>query len=316
MGKMSRREFIKLAMTTGAVAGASLTGMGEIAKALAASKALPPVLFLQAQSCSGCSVSLLNTMYPDVAKVITEIISFKYHMTLMAGTGDTSTAVLEEVMAKKKGEYLLLVEGSIPTADGHYCMLGEKNDKPILFNELVLELGKSAHAAVSIGTCASYGGIPAAKGNPTKAVAMGKWFKDHGVATPVINVPGCPPHPDWMVGTLAHVVLGYGIPALDDKGRPKMFYPDTHENCQRYSFFQSNQFAKDFGEPLCLAKLGCKGPISGCDIQRRGWNGDTNACILCGGPCIGCTEPTFPDHDGAGLRGAIANLNVSTVKTA
>jgi hydrogenase small subunit len=307
MSKLSRREFLKLATTAGVAAGAAISGMGEIAKALAATKALPPVVWLQGQSCSGCSVSILNATYPDIAQVITQVISLKYHQTLMGATGDVSTAVLDEVAAKKKGQIVLLVEGSIPTADGHYCMLGQRGGKSIFFHELVVEMAKAAQAAVGIGTCAAYGGIPAAKGNPTKAISLAPWLKQNGVNIPVLNVPGCPPHPDWMVGALAHF-LWYGVPALDEVGRPKLFYRNVHENCERYAYFSDNKFAKDWGEPGCLAKLGCKGPISACDSMKRGWNDNMNSCIKSGGPCIGCTEPTYPDHNGDGLRGAIVEI--------
>lgn len=304
MGKLTRREFLKLAMASSAAAGASLSGMGGIAKALAADKSLPAVMWFQGQSCSGCSVSLLNATYPDIAQVITQVISLKYHMTVMAGTGDVSTKVIDEVMAKKKGSYVLLAEGSIPTGDGEYCTLGQRQGKVIAYKDLIVEAAKNAQAAVAIGTCAAFGGIPAANGNLTGATSLGKLLKEKGVATPVINVSGCPPHPDWMVGTLAHY-LWFGLPKLDEQGRPALFYPQTHENCERYMYFQEEKFAKDYGEPLCLYQLGCKGPISHCDVMKRGWNGATNNCISCGAPCIGCTEPTFPDHFGEGIRGVV-----------
>jgi hydrogenase small subunit len=304
MSILNRREFLRLAAAGGVLAGSTATGTGKIVEALAGAKALPSVVWVQGQSCSGCSVSILNTAYPGIAEVITEVISLKYHQTLMAGTGDTSTQVLDEVLAKNKGQFVLAVEGSIPTANGHYCMLGQRSGKSILVHELVLDLARGAQAAVAIGTCATYGGIPAANGNPTKATGLAPYLKQNGINIPVINVSGCPPHPDWMVGTIAHFLL-FGVPALDDVGRPKLFYQNVHENCQRYAYFSDNKFAADWGEPYCLAKLGCKGPMSACDTPKRGWNGSVNGCITCGAPCIGCTEPAFPDHNGDGLRGAI-----------
>jgi len=304
MGRFSRREFLKLSMAGGVATGMSLSGMGRIVRALAADKALAPVIWLQGQSCSGCSVSLLNTVYPDIAEVITQVISLKYHMTVMAGTGDVSTGVIDEVVAKKKGELVLVMEGSIPTKGDVFCTLGERGGHHIPIGDLVLQVAGASQAAIAVGACATFGGIPAAKGNPTGAVSLSAFLKDKGVSLPVINVAGCPPHPDWMVGTIAHY-LWYGVPELDSAGRPKMFYPNTHENCERYSYFSEGVFAKDYGEPYCLYELGCKGPIAHCDVSRRGWNNGVNACINCGSPCIGCTEPSFPDHDDAGLRGVV-----------
>ena len=258
-------------------------------------------------------MSFLNATYPDIAKIITQVVSLKYHMTVMGGTGEVAMQALADVIAKKKGQIILLAEGSVPIANPDYCNIGAKGGKSYSFAQAVLDVAKASQAALAVGTCASYGGIPAAHGSQTKAITLNAWLKQNGVSLPTINVPGCPPHPDWMVGTIAHY-LWYGVPALDGVGRPKLFYPDVHENCERYSYFQAQKFAKDYGEPFCLYELGCKGPISQCDVPSvRGWNGNVNACIRCGSPCIGCTGPTFPDHDGAGLRGAVA-LNQPTVK--
>ncbi|HDH96548.1 MAG TPA: iron hydrogenase, partial [Proteobacteria bacterium] len=114
--------------------------------------------------------------------------------------------------------------------------------------------------------------------------------------------------------TIAHY-LWYGVPKLDGDGRPVIFYPNVHENCERYSYFEAGKFAKDYGEPYCLYELGCKGPIAHCDVMKRGWNGGVNNCITCGSPCIGCTEPTFPDHEGVGLRGVV-EVKGSKIKVA
>jgi len=314
MSGMSRRDFLRLAVASTTVAGSTATGMGKIAKALAESGSLPPVIWLQGQSCSGCSVSILNAEYPDLVEVITGVISLKYHATVMAATGDLSTEVIDEVIRKQKGKVIMVVEGAIPLADEHYCTLGQRNGKGIPFSELVLEVGRASQAALAFGTCSAYGGIPAAQGQLTGATSLIPWLKKNSIGIPVINVPGCPPHPDWMVGTIAHV-LWYGIPKLDDVGRPTLFYPDTHENCERYSYFEAGKFAKDYGEPYCLYELGCKGPISHCDVMKRGWNGGVNNCITCGAPCIGCTEPTFPDHYGDGIGNMMSMRNTKT-KTA
>ena len=74
-------------------------------------------------------------------------------------------------------------------------------------------------AALAVGQCATYGGIPAAKPDPTGSKGVMEFFKDNGIKTPVINIPGCAPHPDWMVGTIAHALM-FGIPELDGDGRP------------------------------------------------------------------------------------------------
>jgi hydrogenase small subunit len=55
------------------------------------------------------------------------------------------------------------------------------------------------------------------------------------------------------------------------------------------------KISHEFGEPYCMGGLGCKGPISHCDVPKRGFIEGVGGCPSVGSPCIGCTEPTFPD---------------------
>jgi hydrogenase small subunit len=127
-------------------------------------------------------------------------------------------------------------------------------------------------------------------------------FKEEKITTPLINIPGCPPHPDWFVGTVARILIA-GLPTaddLDDLLRPKDFYGMLiHENCQRRPYFDEGKFAKKFGDPGCLYELGCKGPITYADCPIRQWNNGVNWCIKAGMGCQGCTQPEFPDFQGS-----------------
>jgi hydrogenase small subunit len=177
--------------------------------------------------------------------------------------------------------------------------VGEKEGKPVTALDWIKRMGENSLAVVAVGTCAAWGGIPSAPPNPTGAVSTSVIIKDK----PVINIPGCPPHPDWMVGTIVHV-LKYGMPELDDLNRPTLFYGGDkviHDNCELRQYFDVGKFAEDFGEEGCLYELGCKGPVAHCDVSTRGWNGGVNWCNRSGGPCIGCTEPFFPGGTGSGL---------------
>jgi len=164
--------------------------------------------------------------------------------------------------------------------------------------ERVESLGKDALAVVALGTCAAFGGIPAANPNPTGCKGVRAVLDSKGIATPVVNIPGCPPHPDWFVGTVASILL-FGLPKpgdLDDEGRPLVFYGSLiHENCPRRASFDEGKFAKKLGEAGCLYELGCKGPITYSDCPTRMWNNGVNWCIGSGAPCSGCTQPEFPD---------------------
>jgi len=299
---ITRKKFLQI--FSGSIAGIALSNLW-LPKLLQAAnvkngKGRLPIVWFQGQNCSGCSVSFLNTEYPSADEVLIEVITLEYNPTVMAATGDVAVEVLERMISDEKGKYILAFEGSIPVdIDGNYCNVGEINGKSITALKWIQALASSAAAVVAIGTCATWGGIPAAPPNPTKAKAVKDIIKDK----PVINIPGCPPHPDWIVGTLVHV-LKYGIPSLDDLGRPLMFYgPDkiVHDNCELRQYFDAGIFAKDFGEKGCLYELGCKGPVTHCDVSTRGWNSGVNWCNRSGGPCIGCTEPTFPGGTGSGL---------------
>lgn len=303
---LNRRDFLKImGGTTAAFAFPSVMLQG-CKKALEKAAERTQVIWIQAQSCSGCSVSLLNKMDPSIVSVITEYISLNYHQTLMGGTGHAATIVLEEAVKKNRKDFVLIVEGSIPTKDYKYCTIGEMDGRLIGAREWIEKLGANAKALVSVGTCAAYGGIPAGEmrdgsGNPTGAISLAQLMK----GKTVLNIPGCPPHPDWMVGTLLHVLLK-GMPELDEYNRPKMYFGKTvHEQCERLSDYKAGKFAKHWGDEGCLYNVGCLGMDSCCDIPARKWLGGVNSCTGCGAGCIGCTEDVFPDY---GKRGVFKHL--------
>jgi hydrogenase small subunit len=287
MPQLTRREFL--------TAGAKLAGLlalgpeaaGRIAAAveqLAAGRA--PVLWLQGQSCSGCSVSLLDSDQPGAAQVLTQYISLKFHAALSTATGQAAMDVLNGTV--KRGGYILAVEGAIPVGMPEACEVGGES-----MVAQVIRAAGGAKAVLAVGTCAAFGGIPAAEGAPTGAVSVKKVLDAEGIRCPLILLPGCPVHPDWLVGTIAHL-LKFGPPPLDDRGRPKAFYSRAvHEQCPRFSAYQEDRFAKTFGGDGCLFELGCRGQTTHADCPARQWNGGTNFCIRAGSPCIGCAAEDF-----------------------
>ena len=265
-----------------------------------------PVVYLQTAACSGCAVTMLNSASPTIKNVLIDQIApgvhinLKFHPVVMAAAGEMALQVMEDTVKRQKGEYVLVVDGAVPTADGGvYGAVGERNGKPVTMLQRVTELAQDALAVIAMGTCASFGGIPASPPNPTGCVSVQKALAAKGIAKPLINIPGCPPHPDWFVGTVASVILS-GLPKaedLDDFLRPKAFYGKLiHENCPRRAYFDEGKFAKKFGEDGCLYELGCKGPIPHADCPLRRWNGGTNWVIGAGAPCNGCTQPEFPNE--------------------
>lgn len=308
---LSRRDFIQAC--AGGTAAISLAGfLAPYLTDAAEVGGLPPVIWISGGACSGCSVSLLNTQHPDIADVLLKVISLRYHATIMAGSGELA---LEEGMYKvaqeHAGKFYLVVEGAVPTGeDGQYCVIGDLKGKPITMIQALKDIGSKAAAIINVGTCSAYGGLPAADPNPTKCQAVGEVIK----GKPIINIAGCPPHPDWIVGTIAHVLLYKEVPELDSAGRPTMFFKGIiHDNCQRRQYFDNGIFAKNFGDPGCMIQLGCKGPMAHCDSTTRLWNGGVNWCVMCGGVCLACTEPQFPNWP---MYERIAEMPVGPATTA
>ena len=283
-----------------------------------------PVIWLQGGACTGCSVSVLNAVSPTIKNVLVDEvlpgkhINLRYHPTVMAGAGALILQVLDATNQEAHGRYVLVVEGAVSTKDdGIYCVMGERNDHEQLLEETVEVLARDAMAVVALGTCAAFGGIPAAPPNPTGCVSLRALFDIKGITTPLVNVPGCPPHPDWFVGTLADLLIR-GLPGEDDMDahlRPLLFYGGLiHEHCPRRAYFDEGKFAKKLSDPGCLYEVGCKGPITHADCPTRLWNGGVNWCIGAGSPCHGCVEPGFPDL-GAPMYEKIDELKLPGIGT-
>ena len=290
--KITRREFLRYCGVTAGALGLSQLGLLRLTKALAAIDGIP-VVWLQASGCSGCSVSFLNKVANDDGPAADDLllnhINLKYHPTVMAAAGELAVASAEDALVA--GGYYLVVEGAIPTANhGAYCHVWEDRltREPVTALDAVREFSNSASGVIACGTCAAYGGIPAGDPNPTGCVGV-RDIVDNGV----INIPGCPPHPDWIIGTIAHILSEGKIPKLDSLGRPRMYFGDTvHSNCPNRQLDKARQL----GDAGCLQNLGCNGQDTRADCPLRKWNNGISWCVGAQNPCQGCTEPDFPDR--------------------
>jgi len=264
-----------------------------------------PVIWLQGAGCTGCSVSVLNAVSPRIQNLLLDELvpgqqlNLLFHATIMGGQGEPVIEVLKDTEKNRKGGYILIVEGAIPTADdGIYGSIGERGGKHLTIKQAVEELGSSALLTIALGSCAAFGGIPAARPNPTECKGVKEVFINKGIDTLVVNLPGCPLHPEWFTGTIS-VVMFSGLDALelDQWGRPTLFYGKLiHENCPRRADFDKGKFAKKLSEQGCLYQLGCKGHYTYADCPLRQWNNGLNWCVKAGSPCLGCVEPEFPDN--------------------
>jgi hydrogenase small subunit len=301
----TRREFMKWALAATAITEFSESFLPKLRAAIQEAVKEYPLIWMQDSACSGCSVSVINTIHPSIKNVILDQILpghqlyLNYHSTLMAATGAMSTDAAFETARKNKGKYIYVVEGAIPTRErGIYGTLGERDDAPVAMLEWLKQLAPDAMAVLAVGTCAAYGGVAAARPNPSGAMGVGELLKSLNIATPVINIPGCPCHPDWFIGTVARVLL-YGLPKpqeVDEAGRLKIYFAKSvHSRCINRDFLDEGIFAARFGEVGCLLEIGCKGPFTYGDCPVRQWNSGVNWCVSANAPCMGCTEPGFPD---------------------
>ncbi len=254
-----------------------------------------PVIWIELQDCAGNSEALLRSSAPTVDDLLFDVLSLEFHETLQAAAGHDTDKQLEEAVELFKGKYLLFVEGAIPMAmNGQYGTIGASGET---FHEHLMRMSKDAAAVVAVGTCATFGGVPAASPNPTGAVGVMDLVK----GKPVINIPACPANPANMVGVVLHYVLTGQVPELDSLLRPKFaFGYRIHDNCERRAHFDAGEFVEEWGDHgainnWCLYKVGCKGPMTfnNCSIIR--YNEGTNWPVGVGRGCIGCSEPDFWD---------------------
>ena len=293
MSSISRREFLRL----GAALAAGF-GLGQhAAKALAGGlqtifSGRKRVLWLQGMSCTGCSVSLLNADEPSPLELLTQVISLVFHSTLSATQGAQAMQTIEKL--RDEGKYYLVFEGAVPTAMPDACVIGERP-----MTNLLPELLRRAELVIGAGTCAAFGGIPAADGNVTGATSVMEFMKKSGIPAEgrLINVPGCPIHPHCLITTLAYAA-GVGYPPVHpERLTPNMlFATSVHDDCPRFHYWEKEIFAEEFGDKGCLFKLGCLGPHSHTNCPQRQWNGGVNWCIRAGAPCTACTSENFARH--------------------
>jgi hydrogenase small subunit len=289
---VSRRAFLKFCAATASMMALPPGMAPAIAEALG-QRRRPAVIWLSFQECTGCTESLTRSHSPSIESLIFDVISLDYHHTLQAAAGHAAEHHREMIQQEFAGEYLLIVDGSIPVADGgvYSTIAGMTN------LQMLEESARGAAAIVAVGTCAAFGGIPKANPNPTGAVSVADIIKDK----PIINVPGCPPIPVVITGVLAHYLTFGNIPELDSLGRPTAFYGETiHDRCYRRPFYDQGKFAKSFDDEgarngWCLYELGCKGPTTHNACATTKWNEGTSFPIESGHGCLGCSEPDFWD---------------------
>ena len=288
----SRRDFLRFCSFAAGIAGIEASGLARVVEAFE-TKPRPPVVWLHFQECTCCSESFIRSSHPIVADVVLDTLSLDYTETLQAAAGAQAEKCLHDTITNFPGQYILLVEGSVPMkGDGAYCMIAGRSAEDIL-----RETARDAAAVIAWGSCASNGCIQSADPNPTGATPIHKI-----ISRPVINVPGCPPIADVMTGVVTHILVLGRMPELDSQGRPREFYGRrVHDTCYRRPYYDAGLFVEAWDDEharkgFCLYKMGCRGPVTynACSVTR--WNEGTSYPIQSGHGCIGCSENGFWDN--------------------
>ena len=264
--------------------------------------------------CDGDSVSITGASNPSIEDVLLGAVPGlpKVHLhnpVLAYEVGDEFMRPFHAALRGELDNFVVVVEGSIPnenlSGDGYWAAYGTdpETGQPFKTTDWIARLAPKALAVIGCGTCATYGGIHAMAGNPTGCMGL-RDFLGHGwkskAGLPIVNVPGCPVQADNFMETLLYLLrqlagLAPMIP-LDAEGRPRWLFDFTvHEGCDRAAYYETSDFAKEYGSRKCLVKLGCWGPVVQCNVPKRGWIGGVGGCPNVGGICIGCTMPGFPD---------------------
>jgi hydrogenase small subunit len=292
---ITRRDFLRLAAAATAAGHLSAAAFAKLEKVLRAPGG-PRVVWLQGSGCDGCAVSFLNSIhYAAVDDLLLNTLDVRFQNNVMAATGELAVSAAEAVLAEPG--YVLIVEGSIPTAaGGRYAYL---------WPDMTMQAGVTAFAAnaafiIAIGACACYGGVVKGAPNPTGAQGVSEII---GSDSRLVNLPGCPMHPDWLVSTVTRLLTTGRVPPLDDYRRPLEFFGRlVHNDCSnRHKHCGEIALAPQLGDAGCMEYLGCKGKHTYSECPMRKWNSSgpnesgVNWCIGARSLCIGCVNPNFPD---------------------
>jgi len=301
---VNRRGFLKFCSLMAATLALPRIYTQRIASALSTAQRMP-VIWLEFQDCTGDTESFLraspipnplqdgNTM-PGLVDILLDFISVEYHETIMAPAGAQSELSLENVLNQYNGQFLCIVEGSIPTAsNGIYCTIRGRTALSI-----AQQVIPQARAVIAAGSCAWDGGLAAAAPNPTGAVGVNQAVP--GLSN-LVNLPGCPSNVVNLVSTIVYFLTFDQFPERDNQNRPYFAYgEEIHDECEREDHYEEERFVLEWGDyghqqGWCLFKMGCRGPRTRSNCPEVKWNDRTNWPIGAGHGCIGCTSGNFWD---------------------
>lgn len=273
------------------------------------------VIWLSGGSCDGCTMSLLGASNPGIEDLLLGNVPdvppvTLVHPVLALESGDEYLAILNAAAGGELGAYVVVLEGSLfdesLAGDGYFSHMGEEQGRPLTVTDWIDRLTPGASALIAIGTCATGGGIPAARGSVTGAMSLDTYLGDDFTArtgVPIVNVPGCAPSGEAFIETLVAAIfhlLGLTPLELDEEKRPRWLYSQkVYPMPPRAGYMPEEAYATE-GRPSV-----------GCPVHSQGWMNRVGGCANIGGACIGCTAPDFADR-----YLALTRLNPGTPATA
>lgn len=254
------------------------------------------VIWIGGASCEGCTMAVLGASRPGLEDLLLGQVPNMprvrlLHPALAVESGDAYIAQLEAAAKGELAPFVLILEGSVLdetlAGQGYFSRLG----RHLTVAAWLKRLAPRAEAVIAIGSCATWGGIPAAIGSPTGAMGLedflGRNYISRG-GLPVINVPGCAPSGAAFIDTVIYVVyhLAQLVPLdLDDQRRPRWLYRElTHPMPPRTDYLPVESY------------LEANRPAVGCHVPSDGWMRGIGGCVRVGGACIGCTDRDFADR--------------------
>jgi hydrogenase small subunit len=304
--QVNRRDFLKFASLMAAVLALPKDYARIISSAMATGTRLP-VIWLAFQDCTADSMSFIKAAQradplqngvtdPSIVDLVLDVLSVDYHETLMAPSGAQSELSLNSTLQNYPGQFVAVVEGSIPIANnGVYCTIRGRTALSIAQQVL-----PQARAVIALGTCAFDGGLPGALPNPTGATGVSSAIPG---LTNFVALPGCPANVVNLAATIVYLLTFNTLPDRDGSGRPYFAYgKEIHEECERQHFYEAEQFVRAWGDAghrqgWCLFQMGCRGPETKHNCPTVKWNSGTCWPVAAGHGCIGCVSPKFWDNN-------------------
>ncbi len=252
-------------------------------------------------ACSGCEIAILN-VGDILVDLLVNNLDFVHIPVIMdhkyfGQTGEDKELNIPEAVVG-------IVSGSV------------RNEEHV---EILKEMRKKCQILISLGTCATNGGIPALinmygnedltqfvyKDSPTTDAGetpnedipplLDKCYALDEIVGVDVYVPGCPPHPDWIAAAVLALLEGKTEFAMPERSVCDVC-PTIRESKKGAGDIKRMLEAPDFdpdkplNEMRCLLEQGflCLGPVTkaGC-----GGKGKPPRCLQARMPCRGCYGP-------------------------